>query len=614
MTATLTAPAPRELRQWQREAVDAVHAEWAAGNTRTAIVAATGLGKSSVIAKLAVDEAQAGGRVLLVAHREELLGQMRATCALFDPAIRVGWVQGGRNTTTAPITVAMVQTIARPRRRQRLPRPTLVIVDECHRAASDSYLDVLRWAGCFDQTAPTRLVGVTATFARGDKRGLGDVFQSVALERGIMFGIEAGFLVRPHGRVVVGEHLDLDNARTSRGDYVDTQLGEMVAQDVERIVEAWVEHARLPDGRPRRTVAFVPTVASAAALVEAFLAVGVAAEAVTGKTPTAARQAMYARLRTGVTQVLVNVFVLVEGWDEPSVSCVLMARPTKLPVVYQQAIGRGLRLSPETGKTDCLVLDVVGATRSQTLATLAELVPGAEVDTVEQDLVPCQVCDGYTTRKPSSVKAAQAAGMAPCSCPCPECGLALLSCACGAGMGRDPDGGRRRLRGRAAYAEVDLLGLTGDAPGGDLAWLSTQRGDVFCSVGRRFVVLHEGRGGAWSAASIAQTGPRDPEVISALMSLPSVMVQVEKWVEEQRATGVRVYGRRAPWRRKQEGPSEAQLGQARRLGIPDPEGMTKGALSDAIDVERASRQLAPRVRPASTWEEADERARSGRGW
>lgn len=644
MTATLAAPAPvRRLRDYQTEAIERVDAEWAAGRTRTAVVLATGLGKTDVIAyaatRAAADLDDDRGPVLVLAHRDELLNQITERCLMHRPDLPVGRVQGAQNQHRTPIVVASSSTLGGKRgarRRQMMRRPRLVIVDETHHAVSDGYLAILRWAGCLDEptatSAPTPLLGVTATLVRGDKRQLGGVFHSVAVERGTVWAIEhgpadddpavtarvgegasRGWLVRPHAKVVVGEHVDLGQARTSAGDWKADDVGEMVAQDVEHIVEAWQEYAQLPDGSPRLTIAFTPNKASAAALAEAFRAAGIPVGEVYGDTAHAVRNRLYGDLAAGRVHVLVSVMVMTEGWDCPPVSCVLNARPTKLPGLYTQMVGRGLRPSPATGKTDCLVLDVVGAAKTAKLITLAELHPGAVIDQVEREIVPCEQCGGYTCKRSAAVAVAVERGMVACSCPCPDgCGETVLGCVCDLGGGRDPDGGRRRLRGRAVYAEVDLLALDPEEPAGSLNWLTSDQGDLFVSIGNRFVVLSEGAGGAWSAAAIRQTGDRRPELICDGLSLPSAKVMVQRWVDGQAEAGAKVYARNAAWRVSRAAPSEGQIRQAHRLGIADPEGYTKGALSDAMDVVRASRQLAPTPKPAATWQEAHALAGGGR--
>ena len=540
----------RTLRLWQREAVDAVRTEWSAGNNRTAVVAATGLGKSSVIGRLAVDEVHAGGRALLVAHREELLGQLAATCAEFDPAVPVGIVQAARNQTRRPITVASVATLRSEKRQARMARPSLIVVDECHRAVSPSHLKVLSWAGAFDGT---RTLGVTATMTRGDRKGLGDVWQSVALKRDIKFGIGEGLLVAPRGKVVVAEKLDLNAAKVSRGDYQDGELGEMVSQSADEIAKAWVEHAE-----NRITVAFVPTVDSAHELRDAFLALGVPAEAVTGSTPTREREAMYARLAAGTTRVLVNVFVLVEGWDCPSVSCILMARPTRLPAVYVQAIGRGLRLYP--GKRDALVLDVVGVSRHQRLVTLIDLHETAEYDTSALDDLPCEDC-----------------GMAPCECP---------------GDGAAPiEETRRRLLGPAQYEDVDFFTTS------DLNWLFTRSGIRFLPVGDRMTILWpDEESGLYRAGHcttrgydqgryVGRDGQWDP---AGPLALDEARQRAEEWAL---AVEPSIASRSSSWRKRGGQPSEGQVGFALSLGIAEPETMNKSRLSDEISIALASRVL-----------------------
>lgn len=541
----------RTLRPWQREAVDAVRAEWDSGVIRTAVVAATGLGKSSVFGRLAVDEVHAGGHPLLIAHREELLGQLSATCREFDPAVPVGIVQGGRNQTRRPITVASVATLRSAARQAKLRRPTLILVDECHRAVSPSHMSILRWGGAFDGT---RTLGMTATFVRGDRKGLGDVFQSVALNRDIKFGIDEGLLVRPRGKVVVADHLDLNEAKVSRGDYQDADLGEMVSQDADQIAKAWIEHAE-----NRITVAFVPTVDSAHELRDAFLALGVPAEAVTGSTPTTEREAMYARLRAGSTRVLVNVFVLVEGWDAPEVSCVLMARPTRLPAVYVQAVGRGLRL--HSSKSDALILDVVGVSRRQKLVTLVDLSPTAEVDTSALDALPCEDC-----------------GAAPCVCPPSELGVE-----------RDPDGGRRRLIGPADYEDIGDMFSTSR-----LNWLFTRGGTRFLPVGDRLALLwadeetgmylagHCTVRGYDQGRYVGRDGHWDP---AGALPLDEARQRAEEWAL---AVDPSLASRSSSWRTRGGRPSEAQVGYAQRLGVRDPESMSKARLSDEISIALAS--------------------------
>ena len=346
--------------------------------------------------------------------------------------------------------------------------------------------------------------------------------------------------------------MDLEHAKVSRGDYADGELGEMVEQDAPEIVKAWASHAG-----DRITVAFVPTVDSAHELRDSFLAQGVPAEAVTGSTPTAERQAMYARLAAGETRVLVNVFVLVEGWDCPEVSCILMARPTRLPSVYIQALGRGLR--PSAGKTDCLVLDVVGASRRQRLVTLIDLHESVEYNTDELDSLPCEDC-----------------GHAPCVCPPAERDL-------------DPDGGRRRLLGPAEYSDIDFFATS------QLNWLFTHGGTRFLPCGDRMALLwpegelyiagHRTTRGYEDGRWIGPDGHWDP---AGPLPLNEARQRAEAWAL---AVDPSVASRGSSWRKFGGSPSDKQVAMALRCGVENPETMNKGRLSDEISIALASRVL-----------------------
>jgi superfamily II DNA or RNA helicase len=373
----------RQLRDYQESAVNKIRTEWSRGIVRTVIVHATGLGKTSIIAKLATDEATAGGRVLLLAHRSEPLDQMTDCCQETDPTISVGRVQAERNEVDHRIIVASVQTLCHDNRMAQLHKPTMVIIDEAHHGMAASYIKILGWAGSFETT---RTLGVTATLVRGDGRGFGELFQSVADSKGIDWAVRHRWLVPPRGKAVLLRNLDLAEMTVRHGDYADSELGPVIDAGSEAIVKAWQNNAG-----DRITVAFTPTIASACALRNGFLAQGVPAEVVIGSTPRDDRKAVYARLAAGHTRVLVSVMVTTEAWDCPPVSCVLMARPTALPGLYQQMMGRGLRLAD--GKTDCLVLDVVGvnerlglaakSSRGQKLVTLVNMVPSALYDDSE---------------------------------------------------------------------------------------------------------------------------------------------------------------------------------------------------------------------------------------
>jgi len=540
----------RVLRDYQQAAVQAVYAEWAKGVNRTAIILPTGAGKTDCIAKIATTEAQAGGRPLIMAHRSELLDQITERCGMHAPDIPVGRVQAARNQTSRPITVAMTPTLASEKRRARLSRPSLVICDEAHHAASPSQTAILAWAGAFDGT---RTMGVTATMARGDRRGLGDVWSSIAYQKSLKWAIDKGWLVEPRGRAVVTDHLNLDDAKINRGDYTDSDLAPMVSQDVDQIVKAWQDQAA-----ERPTIAFTPNVQSAEDLTREFVAQGVTAEHVFGSTSHADRQQIYARVASGETRVLVNCMVATEGFDLPALSCALMCRPTRSAPLYQQCVGRILRRYP--GKNDALVLDVVGASRHQKLITLVDLHETAEYDTKELDELPCEDC-----------------GMAPCECPPEE-------------TGERPDT-RVRLLGPATYDEIDLFSTS------DLNWLFTHGGVRFLPVGDRMVLLWPHDDGELYQAGhctvrgydngryVGRDGQWDP---AGPLPLDEARRRAEDWALTVEPS---IASRSSSWRKRGGAPSEGQLGFARGLGIEAPELMNKARLSDEISIALASRVI-----------------------
>ena len=612
--------AARKLRDYQEADTEKVRAAWGRGIARPAIVWATGLGKSDPVAVLAVEEARAGGHVLLLAHRGELLSQLRDRCRIYDRRIRVGRVQAGSREYDAPIIVATVQTASRADRRARMRRPTLVIIDEAHHAAARTYQTIMRWAGCYDETDPTRALGVTATMDREDmpvsgsrRVGLGDVWQEIVAERGIAWGIENGpapgdpwltlpvftgerrpgddetpvgyapdgWLVPLRGRTVVAEHVDLSKAKISRTtrDYADGDLGEMVSQDAPEIVKTWWTEAALPDGSHRQTGVFVPTVAAAQSMTAAFREAGITAELVTGEThpdirgDVHKRTGIYGRIADGRTQVLVSVGVLTEGWDCPPVSCITVARPTKLDHLYQQMVGRGTRPmdpaawlrhdgTPFYPKADLLVLDVVGMTEQVSLRTLHNLLPGAPY--IGR---PCARC-----KQPR-----------PCACPPEE----------PTGEGREDR--RVKLTGPAQYRDIDLLASARES---GLNWLLTipqdgYEGIPFLRAGDYYGLLWHNEDTTWSGGWVTAVGPHRGDWIIEEVTREQAQAAVEAlWLTGcSSPLGAMAERIDQPWRRARKSPSPQQLRYAVNLGVKDPHRLTAGACGDEIERVLATRRL-----------------------
>ncbi len=276
-------------------------------------------------------------------------------------------VKAGEDEHNRPIVIASVQTLAQPHRLQRLGASfDTVIVDEAHHAAAESYRTILAHCGAFTPGGPLT-VGFTATPERGDGVGLDGVFQKIVYQRSILDMLAAGYLCDLRA-IRVQVQANLGGLHSWGGDFVAEEAATALldAKAPAHIVAAYRIHAT-----GRKALCFTPTVAVAEAVAEAFRDAGIAAEALDGVTPTLERRAILARFRSGATRVVCNCGVLTEGFDEPAIACVIIARPTRSRPLYVQMIGRGTRLYP--GKADCLILDVVGATNRHDLQTAASL-------------------------------------------------------------------------------------------------------------------------------------------------------------------------------------------------------------------------------------------------
>ncbi len=343
-----------ELRPYQREAIVAVVAARRAGTKRMVVCLPTGAGKTVIFSHLA---RLARKQVLVLAHREELLGQAKDKLERALEGTRVVALERGaeRAAGEARVLVASLRSLHEQRLAHVLEGRDfgLVIYDECHHAAADDNLRILRQLGAFESSWEGTLLGFTATTARGDGKGLDQVFERIVYTKTLPDLIEEGYLAPLKG-FRINTNADLTRITSSGVDFADDELAEAVdIEDRNALVARSIQEL----ARDRRTIAFCVTVNHARNLSRALNAVGVAAGIVHGAMPSADRAKALAELRSGRIQVIANVAVLTEGFDDPEVSCVAMVRPTRSEGLYAQCIGRGTRLAE--GKQDCLILDFV---------------------------------------------------------------------------------------------------------------------------------------------------------------------------------------------------------------------------------------------------------------
>lgn len=321
------------LRGYQAD--DVARLERALGkHQRVLYVLPTAAGKTIVAAAIMRARVREHQRLLFLAHRREIVQQaMDRLIASGVPEVMIGVIMAGaaRVRSIAPIQLASVDTL---RRRDVPGSVDLVIVDEAHRAAAASY----RWL-IAELAAP--VLGLTATPKRLDGKGLAEDFDKMVVGPQSSELLDAGWLARLRAWTVPENNLpDLSDVRLSGGDYQRGQLeGVMNTRAlVGNIVEHWQRLAA-----EQRTVVFCVGVEHSRHVRESFATAGVAAEHLDGETPTRERAAVLQRLRNGATRVLTNCDIVTEGWDEPSLKCIVMARPTKSLRLYLQMVGRAAR-------------------------------------------------------------------------------------------------------------------------------------------------------------------------------------------------------------------------------------------------------------------------------
>lgn len=366
-----------DLYDYQREAVDKLWASIHEDGVRTpAAVMATGSGKTHVLASIAErwnsTKPKDLKRVLVLAHRTELLQQAAERIRNTGTRARVGVVRGTQNNVAADVVVGSVATLRNESRRELVRGVGLIIVDECHHATAESYKRILGHYGALpDLNGPAVAIGFTATMMRGDRAQLGDVWTHIPFSIGMRELIEKGFLVPPVPYMVRVSDLDLSSVKMSGGDYQHGQLGEALQQSLApaAVIRAYKKHA---EGRP--ALLFTPTVALAEEMSVLFAEAGYRTAYATGATPSGERAATVKKFKAGKLDVLCNCGLFTEGTDIPNVGCVIMMRPTKSPSLFIQIVGRGARVDhDDPNKTDFIFLDVCGASQHHTLSASIEL-------------------------------------------------------------------------------------------------------------------------------------------------------------------------------------------------------------------------------------------------
>ena len=350
-----------ELRPYQKEAVDAIRGQWDSGFQRTLLVLPTGTGKTVVFSKVVEEEVKDGSNALILAHRGELLEQasdkLRVASGLDSALEKAESTSIGSNLQ---VTVASIQTISQEKRLTRFPKDYFktIVVDEAHHSMSDSYQRVLQY---FDTA---HVLGVTATPDRADQKSLGKFFQSKAYEYSMHRAVKEGYLCPVRAQMIPLE-LDINSVGISNGDYAVGEIGGALEPYLNQIALEMLNYCK-----GRKTVVFLPLVKTSQKFCDLLNVHGLKAVEVNGNSPD--REEILRDFENGEYDVLCNSMLLTEGWDCPSVDTVVVLRPTKVRSLYQQMVGRGMRLSP--GKKELLLLDFLWMTERHDLCRPSALI------------------------------------------------------------------------------------------------------------------------------------------------------------------------------------------------------------------------------------------------
>ena len=332
------------LRPYQNQLANDIRAAFGSGANRPLAVSPTGSGKTVLFSYITSQVLKRGSRVIIVAHRREILDQISAT--LKRVGVPHGFIQAGKSASIQPAMVASIQTLAR--RLDTIPAPDLVIIDEAHHSVSKSYVQM------FAAWPTAKFIGVTATPERLDGKGLGAMFDRMVMGPSVQWLIDNGFLAQPV-YYAPREVVDLSQVHTVAGDFDRSEAEEIV--DTPRITGDAVTHYVRFCNR-QRAVAFCISVAHAQHVADTFNSCGIPSASIDGTLDPEVRKQRVEDLTAGKILVLTSCELISEGFDLPAVNAAILLRPTHSLSMHLQQVGRALR--PYPGKTNAIILDHVG--------------------------------------------------------------------------------------------------------------------------------------------------------------------------------------------------------------------------------------------------------------
>jgi len=535
------------LRPYQTEALDSIVNYLGKGINRQLVVLPTGSGKTVIFSHIPQIISNSLP-MLVLAHRGELLTQAKDKILKSNHGLDV---QTEKAEDTAEldgdVVVASVPTLGRAdsKRLFKFPKDYFktVIVDEAHHSAAESYRRIL------DYFTPNLLLGVTATPQRSDSVRLTDVFDEIVYYKNIIDLIQDGYLCRLVG-YRVNTDTDISEVETSHGDYMVSQLEDTINTPTRNaiVVKSYLEFA--PN---KKAIVFASGVDHAKKLAVSFAQKQIPVRVVLGDTPDEERKDIFSKFSSGEIKVIVNVGVLTEGFDEPSVESIILARPTRSSLLYTQIVGRGTRLFE--GKEHCIIIDIADMTKGKKPLGLPTLLGmPADFDLQGSDLLDI-------AQKYKELEAY-----------CPGEAVRVLS----------PDDID------LAYKRIDLF--MPPPPNefimqySSFVWAEIAEGEyhlglnnseslkIFTDTLGRIVVAH-----------IQKTTVGNPPTVGILgypADIREAFARSDRWVMNNRSHSVSLIDNTAAWR--YDAPTKGQITTLKRIGVPITSDMTKGTASNII--------------------------------
>lgn len=533
------------LRPYQQEALQSVKDNFQKGIFKQLIVLPTGSGKTVIFSHIpqVIEDSLP---MLVLAHRSELLSQATEKILWSNPQFDIQTEKAEEVADlTGDVIVASVQTLGRSDSKRILKFPKdyfkSIIVDEAHHASAESYRRIL------DYFNPKFLLGVTATPQRSDSIRLTDVFQEITYYKNIQDLIKEGYLSRIIG-YRVKTNTDISEVETSHGDYTLSQLEDKI-DNTERntlVVKSYLQFAS-----NKKAVVFASGVNHAKHLAASFAQNKIPVRVVVGDTPDEERKQILLDFKNGDIKVIVNVGVLTEGFDEPSIDAIIIARPTRSTLLYTQIVGRGTRIFE--GKEHCIIIDIADATVGKKplgLPTLLGMPP--EFDLKGQDLI--DVADKYKELEDYCLSQA----------------IKVLS-------PEDID---------LAYKQIDLFM---PPPINEMLyaysrfiWAEVGENDFHLSITQdESIRIYVDALGRWTT-SLRNRAVNPP--VDTILGHPEDMreafVRTDRWITNNRSYHVNLIDANAIWR--SDAPTDKQKRMLKRIGVPITVDMTKGIASQII--------------------------------